>query len=329
MPLRALRRARLPIAAIAAMLLMPAAAHAASSGDDPVLVENSLVTIRKSDFDGEVDRLPAEIRPGFANSEKRVHELLRRMLLERTLAAQARSEKLAEVPKNAQRLAAEIDKLYAQLKVAQIEEAAIADFEAKRAAWEARARELYAVDRKRFEVPEKLQASHILFETRTRSRDDARKLADEARAKVVAGADFNKLARELSEDRSAKTNMGRLDWFARSEMDPAFADAAFALKAPGDISQPVLSSFGWHVIRLDARQPAVQRSFDEVRDEILADLRHKHVNEAREAAIAKLRNDPTIRANLEAIDALVVRTDRNAVRRAAQELAPGALPAPR
>ena len=54
------------------MLLMPAAAHAASSGDDPVLVENSLVTIRKSDFDGEVDRLPAEIRPGFANSEKRV-----------------------------------------------------------------------------------------------------------------------------------------------------------------------------------------------------------------------------------------------------------------
>lgn len=311
------------------MLLMPAAAHAASSGDDPVLVENSLVTIRKSDFDGEVDRLPAEIRPGFANSEKRVHELLRRMLLERTLAAQARSEKLAEVPKNAQRLAAEIDKLYAQLKVAQIEEAAIADFEAKRAAWEARARELYAVDRKRFEVPEKLQASHILFETRTRSRDDARKLADEARAKVVAGADFNKLARELSEDRSAKTNMGRLDWFARSEMDPAFADAAFALKAPGDISQPVLSSFGWHVIRLDARQPAVQRSFDEVRDEILADLRHKHVNEAREAAIAKLRNDPTIRANLEAIDALVVRTDRNAVRRAAQELAPGALPAPR
>lgn len=311
------------------MLLMPAAAHAASSGDDPVLVENSLVTIRKSDFDGEVDRLPAEIRPGFANSEKRVHELLRRMLLERTLAAQARSEKLAEVPKNAQRLAAEIDKLYAQLKVAQIEEAAIADFEAKRAAWEARARELYAVDRKRFELPEKLQASHILFETRTRSRDDARKLADEARAKVVAGADFNKLARELSEDRSAKTNMGRLDWFARSEMDPAFADAAFALKAPGDISQPVLSSFGWHVIRLDARQPAVQRSFDEVRDEILADLRHKHVNEAREAAIAKLRNDPTIRANLEAIDALVVRTDRNAVRRAAQELAPGALPAPR
>jgi peptidyl-prolyl cis-trans isomerase C len=320
-------RAGLPIAVLAAVL--PLAVLAQSSADDPVLVENSAISIRKSDYEAELERLPPDLRPGFANNERRVNDLLRRMLLERTLAAQARAEKLDQVPRNATRLAAEVDKLYAQLKVAQIEEAAAADFDANRATFEARARELYTVDRKKYQTPEQLQASHILFETKTRSRDEAKKLADEARAKVAAGTDFNRLAREVSEDRSAKANMGRLDWFTRAEMDPAFAEAAFALKNVGDVSAPVLSSFGWHVIRLDGRRPAVQRSYEEVRDAILGELKQKRVNEAREAAIAQLRADPTIRANREAIDALVIRVDPEAARRAMQQTTPGAAPAPR
>jgi len=74
---------------------------------DPVLIENSVVQIRKSDYELELERLPAEVRPGFANSERRVNDLLRKMLLERTLAVQARSEKLDQVPANAAKLAAE------------------------------------------------------------------------------------------------------------------------------------------------------------------------------------------------------------------------------
>ena len=313
---RPLRRAGLRVAAIAALASSLAAAQSPAS--DPVLVENSTVQIRKSDYENELERLPPEIRPGFANSERRINDLLRRVLIERTLAAQARNEKLDQNPRYAARLGAEIDKLYAQLKVASIEEAAAAEFDAKRATFEQRAREIYTVDRKKYSTPEQLQASHILFETRTRSPAEARKLADDARARVVAGADFNALAREISEDRSAKTNSGRLDWFQRSEMDPAFADAAFALAKPGDLSMPVLSSFGWHVVRLDARRPAVERSYDEVRDSILAELKQKYVNDTREAAVAKLRSDESIRANREAIDALTVRVDQD-VRRAAEQ----------
>jgi peptidyl-prolyl cis-trans isomerase C len=323
---RALLRAGLPVAVLAATV---AVATSAQSPSDPILVENGAVVIRKSDFDSEVGRLPPDIRPGFANSERRVNELLRRMLLERTLAAQARAEKLDQSPSNALRLASEIDKLYAQLKVAQIEEAAAVEFDARRGAWEARAREIYKVDRRKYETPEQVQASHILFETRSRSRDEAKRLADEARARIVAGADFNQVARELSEDRSAKNNDGRLSWFSRSDMDAAFANAAFALQAPGEVSQPVLSSFGWHLIRLDGRRAAAPRPFDEVKDQILGELKQKHVDEAREAAITRLRNDPTIRAHREAIDALVIRTDREVVRRAQQQAAPAAPAAPR
>jgi parvulin-like peptidyl-prolyl isomerase len=173
-----------------------------------------------------------------------------------------------------------------------------------------------------------VSASHILFDTKARTSDAARKLADEALAKVRAGADFNVLAREISDDRSAKSNSGQLGWFGFGEMDPAFAKAAFALAKTGEFSQPVQSSFGWHVIRLDGRRPAVRTPFEEVRESILAELKQKHVNDERETAVTKLRTDPTIRANREAIDALVTRVDPDAVRRAVQQQAPGAMAPP-
>lgn len=321
---------RLPVALalVFCALLAPIVPALAQGSADPVLVENSVVTIRKSDYLLELERLPADIRPGFANSERRINDLLRRMLIERTLAVHARAEKLDQIPANAAKLAAEIDRLQTLLKVAKIEADAAAEFEAKRAQWESRAKELYTVDRKKYATPEQFSASHILFKTERRSRDEAQQLAREARAKVVGGADFNQLAREMSEDGSAKRNFGRLDWFAASEMDPAFAAAVAVLKSPGDVSEPVLSSFGWHVIKLEGRRPSAQKSYDEVRDEIMAELRQKYVNEQRDVAVAKVRNDPTIRAHREAIDALVIRVEPDAARRAAQQAAPGAMAPP-
>jgi len=125
------------------------------SGDDPVLVENSAVTIRRSDYQRELERLPPEVRPGFSNSEKRVNDLIRRMLIERTLAAQARAEKLETRPENAARFATELERLYAQLKVAEIEAVAAASFDAKRSQWEARAREIYQIDRAKYSTPDR------------------------------------------------------------------------------------------------------------------------------------------------------------------------------
>ena len=327
LPLRLIGVAALVIAGVpCALAQLPAspavpapAPVSAGTASDPILVQNALVAIRKSDYELELERLPPDIRPGFANSERRVNDLLRRMLIERTLAAQAREEKLDRVPENARKLEAELDRLLTILKVQKLEADAAAEFEANRAAWETRARELYTVDRAKYRTPEQFFASHILFETKSKSRDEAQKLAREAHAKIVAGADFNELARQVSEDPSAKRNAGKIDWFTAAEMDPAFSAAVAKLK-PGQVSEPVLSSFGWHLIKLDGHRPAEQRTFDQAREQIISELRAKFVNERREAALAKLRSDPSIRANREAIDALVIRVDPDAVRRALQHV---------
>ena len=260
-------------------------------GATPV-ARNSAVTITRTEFQGEILRIPPEMRAEFIASPKRVGDLLTQMLVRKTLASQARGEKLDQQPVNAARITNEIDRVLAQLRLAAVEDAASQAFEAKRAGYVARARELYAADQNRYRLPDEVSASHILFDQKKHTAEDAKRLAQEARAKVASGADFNVLAKQVSEDPSAEQNAGRLGWFTRERMDPAFSKAAFALKAAGDVSEPVQSAFGWHIIRLDDRRASRIRPFDEVRDNIVAGLKKKFVDERRDAVMVAIRDDP-------------------------------------
>jgi peptidyl-prolyl cis-trans isomerase C len=250
------------------------------------------------------------------------------MLVQKTMATQARVAKLDASPENAARLQLEIERFLAQLHIDSVEAAAAADFEANRAKFEARAREIFVVEKSRFTLPEKVSATHILFDTKKRNSDEAKKLAVETRAKLVAGADMGKLARDLSDDPSSGTNAGSIGWFEKKDMDPAFGDAAFALRKPGDLSEPVLSQFGWHIIRLDDRQPGGAQTFEQARDGILAELKKRHVGEKRDEAIAAVRRDPQTQVNREAVDALTPRVDVDAARRAVAMPPGGPAPAP-
>lgn len=91
-----------------------------------------------------------------------------------------------------------------------------------------------------------VHAAHILVTTQ--------QAADDARARIEAGEDFGDVARELSTDPGTAPNGGDLGWFTREEMVPAFADAAFSLPV-GEVSQPVASEFGWHLIRVIESDP--------------------------------------------------------------------------
>jgi peptidyl-prolyl cis-trans isomerase C len=285
-----LRRATICAIALA---LAQAAVGAEPDPGTTIVARNSVATVTRAEFQGEILRIPQDMRTEFLASPKRVGDLLLQMLLRKTLASQARTEKLDQPPINAARIANEVDRVLAQIRIAAVDDAASDAFEAKRASYVARAREIYATDQNRYRAPEEVSASHILFDLKKHSADDAKRLAQEARAKIASGADFNTLAKQISEDPSAEQNAGRLGWFTRERMDPAFSKVAFALKAVGDVSEPVQSAFGWHIIRLDDRRAARVRSFDDVRDTIIAGLKKKFVDEQRETVLGAIRNDPT------------------------------------
>jgi parvulin-like peptidyl-prolyl isomerase len=309
--------------AITAMLAIAPAVQAQSAADpDQVLVENRWAKVTRGDYEAELLRLPPERRGGFAVDGKRVIDLLVRMLVTKSLAAQARAGDLYKDAEMRRRRDLEMDRADATLLVSKLEEDAGRSVDARKSQFEARARELYLAGREQYRVPDQVAVSHILFDTKKRSPDEALKLAKDARAKVLAGADFNELAKEISDDPSAQANRGHLDYFDSSRMDPAFSSAAFALKNVGNVSEPVLSSFGYHIIRLDGRKPSHIRDFDEVKDQIIAEQRKKFIDDQRLELIGKIRNDPSSKMNEAAVDALMIKIDPDIFKKALEAVAP-------
>lgn len=113
---------------------------------------------------------------------------------------------------------------------------------------------------------EEIKARHILV--------DSEDKAKEVISKLASGAKFEDLAKEYSSD-GTKENGGDLGWFAKQEMVPAFADAAFALK-PGEMSKaPVKTQFGWHIIKVEDRRIREKPKFEDVKPFLEAQLRRE------------------------------------------------------
>lgn len=293
--------------ALAAICWAAALPAFAAAGADTILAENSKEVVRLSEFEIELLRVPAEMRDEFVSNRKRVGDLLAQMLLRKTLASEARAAKLDQKPENAGRMKAETERLLAQFRTAALDEQSGAQFDQKLAQYQARAREVYLVERDKFRTPAEVSASHILFDAKKRSSEEAKKLAEQARARIAAGADFKVVAVEVSEDPSVATNGGALGWFTAEKMDPAFSKAAFELKAVGTLSEPVQSQFGWHIIRLDGRKESTIPPFEEMRDRIVADMRTKYIEQQRETTINAIRSDPTNAINEPALEEIVAK----------------------
>ncbi len=151
-----------------------------------------------------------------------------------------------------------------------------------------------------------LHARFELLKERTPAHDEVRAshilLSSEADAQAVAealqgGADFAALARERSIGPSGPKG-GDLGYFTRDRMIPEFSDAAFAL-AVGEVSAPVQSEYGWHVIKLEDRRTAPPPSYEEsvwsVRDILTQEVVTEAVRAAREGAVIERRDvDPGI-----------------------------------
>lgn len=147
---------------------------------------------------------------------------------------------------------------------------------AKEAATEDAIKTLYEETAKSVPPEEEAHARHILVET----EDEAKKIYE----RVKGGEDFAKLATEMSKDPGSGKEGGDLGWFTKDRMIKEFADAAFALK-PGEISPPVKSQYGWHVIKLEERRTKPVPPLDQVKPQIEQYLMRK----AQQDFILKLR----------------------------------------
>jgi len=127
---------------------------------------------------------------------------------------------------------------------------------------------------------DEVNARHILVKT----EDEAKAII----AELKKNGDFAKIAKEKSTDTGSGANGGDLNWFKKGDMVPEFAEAAFKLKKGEVTATPVKTQFGYHVIKLEDRRPAKPPTFEEMEEELRAqmerELSTKMVDQMREKA---------------------------------------------
>src|SRR5499433_2510824 len=256
LPHSAPRRRPITFATIAALLfVLPAtwgcsknsSSEPPASASDPVIARVNGIDIKQSDLALAEEDVGADIQ---ATSPEAKREHLISYLADIIMVTQAADKKnLADNPDFKRRLAFLRNKLLMGFELQQ---------EAKTALTDEALRQTYDEAVKSMSGQEEVRARHILVE----SEDEAKAILEQ----LKGGADFATLAKEKSKDPGAAEG-GDLGYFTKDQMVPEFAEVAFKMY-PGQLSNPVKTQFGWHIIKLEDKRTKQPPEFEKVKDQI-------------------------------------------------------------
>jgi peptidyl-prolyl cis-trans isomerase C len=217
------------------------------------------VEITEEDMALAADDISGTIPPELEGEQRNAY-VLDYLIDMRLVARKAEAQKVGEDEEFRKRLAYLRDKALMERLLNRVGREATTD---------AAVAEVYEQARKSQTPEPEVRARHILVETEA--------LAKAALARVRKGEDFAKVADEISKDPGSKG--GDLGWFAKDRMVPEFGETAFKMK-PGELSEPVKSQFGWHVIKVEERREKPFPPLDEVRDQVSGYVAQKAQSEA-------------------------------------------------
>ncbi|MFG1347054.1 peptidylprolyl isomerase [Xanthobacter autotrophicus DSM 431] len=248
----------------------PAApAAAAPAASDPVVATVNGTPIRASDVAIAIEDIGGGLPPQLQGPQR--DEYVLSFLTDMTLLSKAaEAQKLDQSPDFQQRLAYLRTKALMETLMTQ---------EAKKAVTDELKRKTYDEFVKSSPAEAEVHARHILVEDEAKAKEIAKK--------AKAGEDFAKLAKENSKD-SAEDG-GDLGYFTKEQMVPEFAEAAFKLEK-GQVSDPVKTQFGWHVIKVEDKRTKPVPTYDQVESQVEQYL----VRKAQADMVTKLRADAKV-----------------------------------
>ena len=273
------QRRAVGFASIATLLLMASlaagcskdssSANDAASASDPVIARVNGTDIRQSDLTLAEEDVGTDMQAATPDAKR---EQLITYLADIILVTQAaEKKKLADSPDFKRRLSFLRNKLLMGFGLQD---------EAKTAASDDAMRHVYQEAVRSVGGQEEVRARHILVETEA----EAKSILEQ----IKGGADFATLAKEKSKDPGAADG-GDLGYFAKEQMVPEFAEVAFKMY-PGQLSNPVKTQFGWHIIKLEDKRTKPVPEFEKVKSEIEAFLMRK----AQTEYVSKLRQSAKI-----------------------------------
>jgi peptidyl-prolyl cis-trans isomerase C len=266
-----------------------AQAQPKTQGDKPVVVlvrATGGLQVTNNDIMSELQRAPENIRESVMSRPEALQQLANNLIVRRMLAAEGARDGLEKDPVVAASLDIARDRALSDARLARLD----AQNQPTDAAIEAYARNLYQANSSQFEKPPEARARHILIDnTGAESLEKAKDLLKQLRN----GASFEELAKAHSTDKGSAARGGDLGFFGPGKMVRPFEDAVNALKAPGDLSEPVESQFGYHIIRLEERREKSKASYEEVREQLLGESKVAIMNASRLQKVRSMTNDIT------------------------------------
>ena len=261
-----------------AMLAVPALAQKKPE----VLMQGAGAKVETSEVQAELQRMPANVRERVLAQPDMLRQLISNLYLRRAFALEAERQGLAKTAEVQQKLQTVREGVLAEALVEKIATSATPDT----AAADKLAATIYKAEPQRFAVPAQTRARHILIQGAT---PEASAQAEKLLAELKAGANFEELAKAHSADPGSAAKGGDLGLFPKGRMVKPFEEALDALQNPGDLSSVVQSNFGYHVIRLEERQSASTKPFEEVREQLRAEVINKAQQDARMKEVERLR----------------------------------------
>lgn len=283
-----------PTAASSAMA--PAARGVTNAVSLPtVLVQGEKIAVTTHDVLSDVkERVPAEAREQFLSRSSNVSQVATNLYARRAMAAEAEAVGLGRTPEVEAALRVARDRVLSDAWIARID----AQHQVSDAVAERLGQDMYRAQPDRFMAKDQVRIRHILI---TGDSPESRARAEKLLEELKAGGDFAKLAEANSADTASAARGGDLGFFEAGRMVPEFEQAAFALQKPGDLGNVVKTQFGYHVLQLQERKPAGRRPFEEVRADIVKEIRGTVAQEARVEEAKRLQQG--LQVNKDAIAA--------------------------
>ncbi|MBL8299559.1 MAG: peptidylprolyl isomerase [Rhodanobacteraceae bacterium] len=268
-------------------LLASAVAGAAGTSDaDTLVVSQGVARVTLGDVDAYVHRIPESDRVGFVAKPERIETMLRNMLLDKQLADEARKLGLDKDPVVQRQIALAVENALSRARMEAFRSSLKApDFSEQ-------AQEDYLANKEKYTIPKRYDVKHILFDIKTRTHEQAKVLAEETATKLAADpSKFDSLVEELSDDSSKKDNHGLIENAASSSFVTPFAEAASRLEKIGDISPPVRTVFGYHILKLVKTEPEQLQPYEVVRESIISRLTAEWMEAKIRGKLDGLRNE--------------------------------------
>lgn len=253
----------------------------------PYLAKVDKATITKEDFDTQYEALPdyaKEMFEGADGKERFLKELVKKEMLYQEALAKGYEKDDSYLKKLEEFKKLTLISLLFEKEV--MKEASVSDLEVK---------DFFDKNKAEFTTTSQLRASHILVGT----EDEAKKVLE----RLKKGNKFENVAKAVSIDKASAKNGGDLGYFSRGQMVPEFERAALNLKV-GEMSEPVKTAFGYHIIKLTDRKEGPAVEFDRVKEMIRQKLANDKQKQVFDSYVANLDKKYKVEINNESLKQL-------------------------